>query len=58
MLTVTVTWLDGQQETYRCKNATVRDGVLWLDYDHYPRSEEPVRRIPLGNVRIWTVEER
>ena len=57
MLTVVVTWMDGKQETYRCQHATVRDGVLWLDFDHYPRRDEPARRIPMDSVRIWTVDE-
>jgi hypothetical protein len=57
MLTVTVTWMDGKQETYRCPRANVVNDVLWLDQDHYPRSDEPARRIPLVNVRIWTVDE-
>jgi hypothetical protein len=57
MLTITVTWMDGKQETYRCQHATVRDEVLWLDHDRYPRSDEPARRIPKANVRSWTVDE-
>jgi hypothetical protein len=50
---VTVTWMDGRQETYACDDYRVREGVLWLDP---PRrgAVEPKRRIPLANVRIWT----
>ena len=57
LLKVTVIWLDGKEETYRCQHATVHDDVLWLDYDRYPRSDEPARRIPLANIRIWTVAD-
>lgn len=54
---VTVTWMDGQQETYRCARAHVEEDVLWLTQDKYPATDEPVRSIPLANVRIWTVED-
>lgn len=55
--TVVVTWMDGMQETYRCADAhTGTDGVLYLNQDRYPASDEPQRRIPLANVRIWTVD--
>lgn len=57
MLTVTITWLDGQQETYRCQHAVVRDGVLFLDHDRFPASGEPGRRVPLAGVRLWTVDD-
>lgn len=54
---VTVTWMDRLQETYRCKDRRTEDGLLWL----YPEESglvsepEPIRCIPLANVRIWTV---
>lgn len=55
MKTVVVTWMDRSQETYTCDSAdTGTDRVLRL----YPRgtySSEPVRCIPLDNVRIYTV---
>lgn len=53
-MTVTVTWLDGKQETYRCYDAQARDGVLYLSQRMH--SLEPMRAIPLGSVRIWTRE--
>jgi hypothetical protein len=56
-LTVVITWMDGQQESYQCQHATVRDGVLWLDFDRYPRSDEPARRFPLDNIRHWSASE-
>ncbi len=50
-LTVTVTWMDGQQETYVCLDARTSDGELTLA----PFSDEDPRWvIPLANVRIWT----
>jgi hypothetical protein len=55
MIKVTVTWMDGQQEVYRCAKVRSDDGVLRLIQDHYPASDEPSRAIPLANVRIWTV---
>ena len=51
---VTVTWLDGMQETYRCDKITVREGVLWLTQNTYPAKADSHCRIPLYNVRIWT----
>lgn len=54
MITVIITWMDGQQETYRCEDFRVADGVLYLTQRMY--SSEPKRAIPLGNVRIWLTE--
>ena len=52
---VTVTWMDGTQETYTCYDARITDGVLVLNQRMH--SGQPARRIPLANVRIWTQEE-
>ncbi|HEV2175273.1 MAG TPA: hypothetical protein VGR71_16990 [Nitrospira sp.] len=50
---ITVTWLDGMKETYRCDEWYVKEGVLFLVPDrHDPSSVK--RCIPLRNVRIWT----
>ena len=57
MKTVTVTWMDGKQETYRCDLMSVADDILSLDFYKYPRRDEPAPRIPLVNVRTWTVAE-
>lgn len=55
-MTVTVTWMDNKQETYRCYGARTENGVLCLN--PAPHSSEPARRIPVANVRIWLQEER
>lgn len=57
MITVVVTWMDGQQETYRCDKTRVDNGVLYLVRNRYPASDEPQRAIPLVNVRIWLVSD-
>ena len=50
---ITVTWTDHRQETYRCSDWSLSDGVLRLDPPAYPK-DQPVRNIPLANVLIWT----
>jgi len=50
---ITVTWIDGMQETYHCVTWHVREGFLAL----VARQPEPERRIPLASVRIWTVTD-
>lgn len=54
---VVVTWMDGRQETYRCEDWQVENGNLWLrpGRNSYGKAD-PVRCIPLGNVRIWTAD--
>lgn len=52
---VTITWMDGQQETYWCAKVRVEEGALRLLQDRYPATDEPDRGIPLANVREWTV---
>lgn len=52
---VIVTWMDGTQETYRCYDTRVSEGVLFLNQRMH--SSEPTRCIPLANVRTWTVED-
>jgi hypothetical protein len=56
-MTVIVTWMDGQQETYRCKGWNVENGLLlWLiPLPNRPPADHPGRCIPLVNVRVWTV---
>jgi hypothetical protein len=53
-VTVTVTWTDGRQETYRTQRWAIRDGelCLWSPND----IGVPNRHIPLAGVRIWTEE--
>ena len=56
---ITVTWMNGQRETYRCKQWVVEDGILlWLDPEGDYRSDntQPARCIPLSNVQIWTLD--
>lgn len=53
-MTVTVTWMDGKQDTYRCYDAYAKDGVLHLT--QHMNSGEPVRAFPVANIRIWTTE--
>ena len=52
---VTVTWMDGQQESYVAETAFVENGVLKIDP---PRRHEAVRFVPLTTVRIFTVNPR
>lgn len=53
-LTVTVTWMDGKQETYRCYDARAR--AIPLHLTQRLNSGQPARAIPLASVRIWTTE--
>jgi hypothetical protein len=55
-MTVVITWMDGQQETHRCYDTSVREGVLWLLQRMH--SGEPVRHFPIANIRTWTTEDR
>jgi hypothetical protein len=51
---ITVTWMDGKQEIYKCEDYKVIDGVLWLE-----RTEDwrPMFCIPYDvNVRHWSVD--
>jgi hypothetical protein len=51
--TVTVTWMDGKQETYTADSTGVEDGRLKI---YQARgSDEPFRAIPLCNVREYTI---
>ena len=52
---VTVTWMDGQQESYVAETAFVENGVLKINP---PRRHEAVRFVPLTTVRIFTVNPR
>jgi hypothetical protein len=52
---ITVTWLDGVQETYDCPDYRISDGILYLDPAPGGLGPaQPRRVIPLGNVRIFT----
>lgn len=53
---VVVTWMDGQQETYRAIRAFVESGVLKIEPvgTSFPVT---VRYVPLATMRIFTVEE-
>lgn len=48
--------MDGLQETCTTYGGRVydKDGVLYIDGDGHG---QPPRRIPLGNVRIWVLDE-
>jgi hypothetical protein len=50
--TVTITWMDGLQETYDCYSTLVKDGVLYLQQRMH--SGQPLRAFPVANVRTWT----
>jgi hypothetical protein len=55
-VTVAVTWMDGQHETYTGYDAQVTDrNNLVISQRMY--SDKPKRVIPLDNVRIYTIEE-
>lgn len=52
---ITVTWIDGLQETYECPDYRVHEGVLYLDPSPGGLGPaQPQRVIPLRNVRIFT----
>jgi hypothetical protein len=55
---ITVTWTNGQKETYDCKSWVVEESkLLWLEPQEYDihTPSEPARCIPLRNVQIWTL---
>jgi hypothetical protein len=54
LLTVVITWMDGKQEVYRCYDARVGDGVLYLS--QHMNSGEPARSFPIANIRTWTTD--
>jgi hypothetical protein len=51
---VTVTWMDGKQETYPIEKWEVTDSgrLLWLTRE---ANMLPPYCVPLANVRVWTV---
>lgn len=51
-LVITVTWMDGKQESYPVSEFTVREGVLYLQPREH--TQDPNRAIPVANVRMWT----
>jgi len=55
MATVTVTWMDGQQEDYPVDKAFVEAGVLRMTPEV---PSDPVRYVPLATVRIFQVDGR
>jgi hypothetical protein len=55
-VTVTVTWLDGKQETIEGHSARSQDGVLHIAQRMH--SGRPDRHIPLANVRDYTTREQ
>lgn len=55
-VTVTVTWTDGREETYRGFQATVDPGNN-LIISQRMHTGLPRRVIPLGSVRFFTVTE-
>jgi hypothetical protein len=58
LLTVTITWMDGKQETYTCHNAQEGNGVLYLQQPTYPDTGQPHRQFPIASIRTWTTEDR
>ncbi len=55
---VTVTWMDGQKETYPCNTVEVADGRLMLSSVYKSTMVTQVkneRAFPLANVRIYVV---
>lgn len=53
-MTITVTWMDGKQEDYRCEEYAVADGMLRLYPPRHGLPEQPMRIVPMCNVRIVT----
>ena len=54
MKTLTVTFMNGQRETFRAQQWDAKDGILAM---FSPNDISlPDRYIPLANVKIWTVE--
>lgn len=57
---VTVTWMDGQQETYPCNTIEVADGELrlstiWKSSIGFPDKVTDEHAFPLGNIRVRAV---
>lgn len=55
MFTITITWMDGKQETYR-GDTDLRDGVLYVYKRHtVSGGVKETWSFPLANIRVWTV---
>ena len=55
-VTVQVTWMDGVEATYTGDDASVSDrNNLTVSQQAGYGYDEPVRVIPLGNVRFYTI---
>jgi hypothetical protein len=52
-VTITVTWMDGQEKAFYCEHWTTKDGVLYLTTRN-GIDPQPKRGIPLANVRMFT----
>lgn len=55
---VTITWMDGKQETYPCNTVRDDDGVLKLSSVYKSTMVTQVsneRSFPLANVRVYAV---
>jgi hypothetical protein len=56
---ITVTWMDGRQETYRAESYRVIESqVMLTGEDGSYGTRDTIRSIPLHNVRIWKAEQR
>lgn len=53
---VTITWMDGTQETYPCYGWRVEGGVLFLTQRMH--SSQPKRAFPIDNIRTWTAKNQ
>lgn len=57
MNTITVTWMDGGQETYRADSWDTQDESLNIyEYTGVVRSLKNEWHVPLYSVRAWKVE--
>jgi hypothetical protein len=52
VITVVVTWIDGETETYTCYDYRAADGVLYLNQRMHSGKDRVM--IPLASVRVWT----
>jgi hypothetical protein len=58
-MTVVITWMDGKQEVYTCRSASITDGVLCLGAHPSGLITVPDgldRHFPIAKIRTWTTE--
>lgn len=57
MITVTVTWMDGQEREYKPDSVSDDRSILLLEWRQGITGQATrVLRIPLHNVRTWTTQ--